>query len=156
MKYALKRAVQSVSPEAIAAEISRLSGLPLKNLKAAWAAEFHREPPKTLWRDLLLRTFAWRLQERAFGGHEGDLRCKDFPEMENCSGSDRGSCNFSWRKGDDLVTVTAEGDGPQTYDGIRDECRSLWRPKTVSRKSGDSWQRLAPCGSAENGKNRWN
>jgi hypothetical protein len=70
MRSAPKKAAQSVSPEAIAAEISRLSGLPLKQLKAAWSAEFCREVPKAMWRDLLLRTLAWRLQERAFGGHD--------------------------------------------------------------------------------------
>ena len=58
------------SPEVIAAEIERLAGLPLKDLRAAWAAEFRREPPRGLWRDLLLRTLAWRLQEKAFGGHD--------------------------------------------------------------------------------------
>jgi hypothetical protein len=70
MRGAPKNAAQSVSPEAISAEISRLAGLPLRELKAAWAAEFRREPPKGLWRDLLLRTLAWRLQEKAFGGHD--------------------------------------------------------------------------------------
>jgi len=91
MRYGPKRPAQSVSPEAIAAEIERLAGLPLKELKAAWAAEFRRDPPKGLWRDLLLRTLAWRIQERAFGGHDkaterlleaygqkkpGDARCQ--------------------------------------------------------------------------------
>ena len=70
MRSASKKAGQFVSAESIAAEISRLFGLPLKQLKAAWAAEFRREPPKGLWRDLLLRTLAWRLQEKAFGGHD--------------------------------------------------------------------------------------
>src|ERR1700733_12720954 len=64
-----KKANQSASPEAIAAEITRLSGLPTKELRLAWAVEFRRDPPKGLWRDLLLRTLAWRLQEKAFGGH---------------------------------------------------------------------------------------
>ena len=54
----------------LSVEICRLSGLPLKELRAAWSAEFRREPPKGLWRDLLLRTLAWRLQEKAFGGHD--------------------------------------------------------------------------------------
>jgi hypothetical protein len=71
MRNAPKKAVQSVTPEAISAEISRLSGLPLKDMKAAWSAEFRREVPKGMWRDLLLRTLAWRLQEKAFGGHDG-------------------------------------------------------------------------------------
>jgi hypothetical protein len=70
MRNAPKKPTQSVSPEAIAAEIFRLSGLPLKELKAAWSAEFRREVPKGMWWDLLLRTLAWRLQEKAFGGHD--------------------------------------------------------------------------------------
>ena len=61
---------QPVSLEAITAEISRLSRLLLSELRAAWRAEFRREPPKGLWRDLLLRTLAWRIQEKAFGGHD--------------------------------------------------------------------------------------
>ena len=70
MRKAPKKPTQSVSPEAVAAEIDRLIGLPLKGLKAAWAAEFGRPPPKGLWPELLLRMLAWRIQERAFGGHD--------------------------------------------------------------------------------------
>lgn len=91
MPSAPKKPAESVSPEAIAAEIARLADLPLKELKVAWAAKFRREPPKGLWRDLLLRTLAWRIQEKAFGGHDkatvrllqaygqknpGDTRCQ--------------------------------------------------------------------------------
>jgi hypothetical protein len=70
MRNAPKKAAQSVSPEAIASEISRLAGLPLTELKAAWRAEFRLDVPKGLSRDLLTRTLAWHLQERAFGGHD--------------------------------------------------------------------------------------
>src|SRR5581483_4292201 len=70
MRSAPKKPSQLVSPEAIAAEISRLSRLPISELRAAWRGEFRREPPKGLWRDLLLRTLAWRIQEKAFGGHD--------------------------------------------------------------------------------------
>jgi hypothetical protein len=70
MRNASKNAVQSISTADIAAEIERLSGLSLGDLRAAWAAEFRSDPPKRLWRDLLLRSLAWRLQERAFGGHD--------------------------------------------------------------------------------------
>jgi hypothetical protein len=70
MGNASTKAVQSISAADIAAEIERLSDLSLKDLRAAWAAEFRRDPPKGLWRDLLLRTLAWRLQERALGGHD--------------------------------------------------------------------------------------
>lgn len=54
----------------LSAEITRLAGLPLRELRDAWCAEFRKEPPEGLWRDLLLRTLAWRLQEKAFGGHD--------------------------------------------------------------------------------------
>lgn len=53
-------------------EISRIASLPLAELKAAWCAEFRREPPKGLSRDLLTRMLAWRLQEEAFGGHDAE------------------------------------------------------------------------------------
>jgi len=91
MRNRLKKSPDSNSPEAIAAEIERLAGLRPKELSAAWAVVFHREPPKGFWPDLLLRTLAWRLQEEAFGGYEratlkllnayhgrrqGDLRCQ--------------------------------------------------------------------------------
>jgi len=70
MRSAPNKPAQPVSPEAIAAEISRLSRLPLSELRAAWAVEFRKPPPKSLWRNLLLRTLAWQIQEKAFGGHD--------------------------------------------------------------------------------------
>ncbi len=70
MKSAPKKSSPQVSPETVSAEIASISGLSLADLKAAWQAEFRRPPPKGLWRDLLLRTLAWRLQEKAFGGHD--------------------------------------------------------------------------------------
>ena len=70
MRNAPNKPTQPVSPEAIATEISRLSRLPLSELRAAWAVEFRKPAPKNLWRDLLLRTLAWRIQEKAFGGHD--------------------------------------------------------------------------------------
>jgi hypothetical protein len=73
MRNAPKKTAQSQSPEAIAAEINRLGTLPPKELKGAWAAEFGRPPPKSLWPELLLRMLAWRIQETAFGGHDKAL-----------------------------------------------------------------------------------
>jgi hypothetical protein len=70
MRNAPKRSAPPPSVADIAAEIERLSGLSVRDLRTAWAAEFRREPVKGLWRDLLLRTLAWRLQEKAFGGHD--------------------------------------------------------------------------------------
>ena len=58
-----------MSDTAISAEIFRLSALPLAELRAEW----HRwhadvQMPKRLPRDLLVRTIAWKLQEKTFGG----------------------------------------------------------------------------------------
>ena len=64
----VRRALLWAWMESSAAEISRLARLPLSELRAAWQAEFRKPPPKGLWRDLLLRTLAWRIQEKAFGG----------------------------------------------------------------------------------------
>jgi hypothetical protein len=76
MRSAPTKPAHPVTVETIAAEISRLSRLPLRELKAAWQTEFRREPPKGLWRDLLLRTLAWRIQEEArlmTGGSLGEI-----------------------------------------------------------------------------------
>jgi len=70
MRSAPNKPTRPVSPEIIDVAISRLSCVAISELRAAWRAEFRREPPKGLWRDLLLRTLAWRIQEKAFGGHD--------------------------------------------------------------------------------------
>lgn len=90
MRNVSRKAVQT-PPSEIATEIGRLSRLSLRDLRAAWASEFRRDPPKGLWRDLQLRMLAWRLQERAHAGydkatlklleasrqkHAGDERCR--------------------------------------------------------------------------------
>src|ERR1700691_5983922 len=54
----------------IAREIERISGLDLAGVRALWLATFKKEPPTALTRDLLVRQLAWRIQERAFGGHD--------------------------------------------------------------------------------------
>jgi hypothetical protein len=55
----------------IAQEIDRISGLDLGGVRALWRATFKKEPPGALSRDLLARQLAWRIQEKAFGGHDG-------------------------------------------------------------------------------------
>ncbi len=54
----------------LSARIAAIAELPLDDLRASWRAEFRREPPKGLYRDLLVRTLAWRLQEKVYGGHD--------------------------------------------------------------------------------------
>jgi Protein of unknown function (DUF2924) len=74
MANAPKSSARPVTPETVAAEIEALTGLSVAGLRAAWQAEFGKAPPKGLWRDLLLRSLAWRLQEKAFGGHDKATR----------------------------------------------------------------------------------
>jgi hypothetical protein len=54
----------------IAQEIERISGLDLAGIRALWRATFKKAPPRTLTRDILVRQLAWRIQEKAFGGHD--------------------------------------------------------------------------------------
>jgi hypothetical protein len=51
-------------------EIARIASLGKDDLRAAWSAEFHKRSPQGLTRHLLVRTLAWRLQEKALGGHD--------------------------------------------------------------------------------------
>jgi len=44
--------------------------LDLADVRALWRATFKKEPPAGLTRDLLGRQLAWRIQEKAFGGHD--------------------------------------------------------------------------------------
>ena len=50
-------------------EIERLQSLNLDELRDAWRAAFKKEYGG-LSRDLLLRMLVWKVQERAFGGHD--------------------------------------------------------------------------------------
>lgn len=70
MRHPRPEPAKPVSPDTIARDIDRLSALPIADLRTTWKLEFRRDPPKGLYRDLLLRTLAWRIQEKAFGGHE--------------------------------------------------------------------------------------
>jgi hypothetical protein len=72
-----KHTVQARTPEIqqppnsdLSAKIAHLAKLSKDELRTIWSSEFRREPPKGLTRDLLLRTLVWRLQEKAFGGHD--------------------------------------------------------------------------------------
>ena len=70
MRKPSKQPVLTDTTETIAAKIDQLARLHVADLRAAWQAEFGKAAPKALWRDLLLRALAWRLHEKAFGGHD--------------------------------------------------------------------------------------
>jgi DUF2924 family protein len=58
----------SKEPARVEAEIVHLRTLATDALRRYWRVIFGRTPPADFSRDLLRRTIAWRLQERAFGG----------------------------------------------------------------------------------------
>jgi hypothetical protein len=53
---------------AIEAELDRLAGMPIVQLRLAWAKLFRKDPPKSFGPDLLRRSIAHRIQEKASGG----------------------------------------------------------------------------------------
>jgi hypothetical protein len=53
---------------AIEAELDRLAVMPIVQLRLAWAKLFRKDPPKSFGPDLLRRSIAHRIQEKAYGG----------------------------------------------------------------------------------------
>ncbi len=53
---------------AVEAELERLATLPIAELRARWRARFKSEPPKAFGPDLLRRSLAYQIQEKAYGG----------------------------------------------------------------------------------------
>lgn len=53
---------------ALEAELARLEGLRLGELRAVWQQRYGTPPPIKKSRDVLLRLLAWRLQEDVYGG----------------------------------------------------------------------------------------
>lgn len=52
----------------VEAEVERLRSMPIIELRALWRAKFKSDPPKAFGPDLLRRSIAHRIQERAYGG----------------------------------------------------------------------------------------
>ena len=67
----MKSAPESFSPSvSLNQTVTKLTSANLDEARATWRSEFRKEPPKCLSRDLLIRMLAWRIQEKAFGGHD--------------------------------------------------------------------------------------
>jgi hypothetical protein len=49
-------------------EIARLRGLELSELRAAWEKHHGTRVPKTLRREMLVRSIMWQIQAKSFGG----------------------------------------------------------------------------------------
>ena len=59
--------VDKVDP-AVEAELDRLPTMPIADLRKRYRELFRAEPPKAFGPDLLRRSIAHRIQERAYGG----------------------------------------------------------------------------------------
>jgi hypothetical protein len=57
-----------IARETLETEIARLRGLDLPALRAVWKSYYKTPAPKTLRRDMLVRSIAWRIQADAAGG----------------------------------------------------------------------------------------
>ena len=57
----------SPAAETIEAELARIGGLSLDELRVLWRSMTRQNPPKALSRDLLARMIAYRIQEQRFG-----------------------------------------------------------------------------------------
>jgi hypothetical protein len=53
---------------AVEAELDRLAIMPIVQLRLTWAKLFRKAPPKSFGPDLLRRSIAHRIQEKAYGG----------------------------------------------------------------------------------------
>jgi hypothetical protein len=53
---------------AIEAELDRLAVMPIVQLRLTWTKLFRKDPPKSFGPDLLRRSIAHRIQEKAYGG----------------------------------------------------------------------------------------
>src|ERR1700686_2321075 len=66
-------AIQQFAPPkpvdpAVEAELDRLAGMPIAQLRARYREVFRSDPPKAFGPDLLRRSIAHRIQEKAYGG----------------------------------------------------------------------------------------
>jgi len=60
---------QEEKQQMIADEVAALDEMQYADLRFSWRRLYRAHPPKFLSRDLLEMGVAWKLQERAFGGH---------------------------------------------------------------------------------------
>ena len=79
-RHAADRAQSKPVDPAVEAELDRLPTTPIADLRKRYRELFRTEPPKAFGPDLLRRSIAHRIQEKAYGGLP--LR--------------RGACSTSW------------------------------------------------------------
>jgi hypothetical protein len=65
---------KSIDPDVLEIEIARLRGLDLKDLRAEWERYYGTTVPRTLRRDILVRSIVWQIQAKAIGGLKPEIR----------------------------------------------------------------------------------
>ncbi len=65
---ARRRAVTRLDQEGLANQLASLSALSTAALRDRWRDLYGSEAPPALWRSLLIRALAYRLQEQVYGG----------------------------------------------------------------------------------------
>lgn len=63
---------RSVDSAAIEAEVDQVRSLGIDTLRKRWTMMFGAVPPKGLTKDIIARMIAYRIQEEAFGGLDGE------------------------------------------------------------------------------------
>jgi hypothetical protein len=132
-------------------KINSIASLSLEDARAAWRAELHKEPPRCLSRDLLIRMLAWRIQEKVFGGH-------DRQTLKLLDGLARGKPGDLGRRLKPGTVLVREYQGKRhTVTIVRDGF--IWEEKTypsltvIARTiSGTNWNGPRFFGLRENGR----
>jgi hypothetical protein len=65
---------KTTTDPAVDAELDRLPTMPIANLRLRYRELFRAEPPKAFGPDLLRRSIAHRIQEKAYGGLSASAR----------------------------------------------------------------------------------
>ena len=151
---------------ALDAEIDRLNGLSVRDLRAFWSRRFRKPPPPIRSADLLHRLIAWRLQVDAFGDLDAHS-LKGIKRLSRCASVNGtvpvGSVNplkagtvlvREWRGVEHRVLVL--DDGFEHRDKRYRSLTSVARAITGTRWSGPRFfgLDLAPGRGQENGGER--
>jgi hypothetical protein len=70
----VKRELKTATDPAVEAELDRLPKMPIADLRDRYRELFRTEPPKAFGPDLLRRSIAHRIQEKAYGGLSASTR----------------------------------------------------------------------------------
>jgi len=68
---------------------------------------------------------------------DGNTRCEDFPEMENCAGSGQGNCKFRWQRDKKIVAIFTVDD-PPFYKSSEFEAPAA--PNSPQNAADKSWE----------------